>query len=59
MVVEKRPREDMMVRDLDVTRQALCAKNREAERLWLCLFAMEMALIPADRETAVAKAAAG
>jgi hypothetical protein len=39
----------MMVRDLDVTRQALCTENREAERLWLCLSALEMALVAADR----------
>ena len=59
MSVEKRAREEMMVRDLDVTRQALHAENREAERLWLCLSTVQMALTAADRETAVAEAAAG
>ena len=59
MAAEKHLREEMMVRDLDMTWQALHAKNQEAERLRSCLSAMEMALIPADRETAVAKAAAG
>jgi hypothetical protein len=39
----------MMVRDLDVTRQALCTENQEAEQLWSCLSALEMALIAADR----------
>ena len=44
MVVEKRLREELMVRDLDVTRQALHVENREAERLRSCLSTMEMAL---------------
>ena len=48
-----------MLRDLDVTRQGLHVENQEVERLRSCLSAMEMALIPADRETAVAKAAVG
>ena len=59
MEEEKRPREEMMLWDLDVTRQGLHVENQEVERLRSCLSAMEMALIPADRETAVAKAAAG
>ena len=59
MVTEKHPREKMMVRDLDVTRLALHAENREVERLWLCLTTMETALTIADRETAAAEAAAG
>ena len=59
MAVEKRPREEMMVRDLDVTMQALRVENREAERLWSCFSAVETALAAADREAAVAEAAAG
>ena len=59
MAAEKRPREEMMVRDLDVTRQALRAANREAERLWSCLSAMEMALAVANRETTAAEVATG
>jgi len=59
MAVEKRPREEMMLRDLDVTRHGLPMENWEAERLWSCLFAVEMALTTANRETATAKAAAG
>jgi len=48
-----------MVRDLDMTRQALHEENREVGRLWSCLSAMEMALTTANRETATAEAAAG
>ena len=48
-----------MVRDLDVTRLALHVENQEAERLQLCLFAVETALATADRETAAAEATAG
>ena len=59
MAVEKRPREEMTVQDLDVTRQALRAENWEAEWLHSCLSIVEMALTVADRETAVAKAVAG
>ena len=59
MAAEKRPREEMMLRDLYVTRQALHAANQEAEWLRSCLSAVEMALAAADRETAVAEAAAG
>ena len=59
MSVEKRPREQMMVQDLDVTRQAFRVENREAERLWLCLSAMKTALAATDREMATAEAAAG
>ena len=59
MSVEKRAREEMMVRDLDVTRQALHMENREAERLRSCLSAVETALVAADREMATAEAAAG
>jgi hypothetical protein len=33
MAAEKHPREETMVQDLDVTRQALHVENREAERL--------------------------
>ena len=47
-----------MVRDLDMTWQALHAKNQEAERLRSCLSTMETALAAADRETAMAKAVA-
>ena len=50
--MEKHPREEMMVRDLDVTKQALRIENREAERLRSCLSI-------ADRETTMAEAAAG
>ena len=59
MLAEKHPREEMMVWDLDVTRQALYAENQEAERLWSCLSAMEMTLTIADRETAAAEATTG
>jgi hypothetical protein len=59
MVAEKHPREEMMVQDLDVTRQALCTENQEVERLWSCLSAVETALAAADRETAAAEAIAG
>ena len=59
MAVKKRPREDMMVWDLDVTRQALRAESQEAERLRSCLSTMETALTVADRETAAAEAATG
>ena len=59
MAVKKRPREDMMVWDLDVTRQALHVENLETEQLWSCLSAVEMALAKADRETATAEATAG
>ena len=48
-----------MVRDLDMTRQALRVENRKVERLQSCLSAVEMALAVANRETAMAKAAAG
>ena len=58
MVAEKRPREEMMVWDLDVTRQALHVENRGGERLWSCLSTMETALAATDRETAMAEAAA-
>ena len=59
MAAEKRPREEMMLQDLDVTRQALREENREAERLRSCLSTMEMALAVADRETAVTEATTG
>ena len=59
MSVEKRLREEMMVWDLDVTRQAIRMENREAEWLWPCLSAMETALTATDREMAVAQATAG
>ena len=49
----------MMVRDLDVTRQALCVENQEVEQLRSCLSAVETALAAADRETAVVEAVAG
>ena len=48
-----------MVRDLDVTRQALHAENREAQWLRSRLSAVETALVVADREMAVAEAAVG
>ena len=48
-----------MVRDLDVTMQALRVENREAERLWSCFSAVETALAVANRETATTKATAG
>ena len=48
-----------MVRDLDMTRQALHVENREVGRLWSCLSAVETALAVADRETAMDEAAAG
>ena len=59
MVVDKHPREETMVRDLDVTRQALRAENRETEQLRSSFSAVETALAAADREAAVAEAAAG
>ena len=59
MSMEKHPREEMMVQDLDVTRQALNAENREAERLRSCFSTVEMALTTTDRETATTEAAAG
>jgi hypothetical protein len=59
MSVEKRPREEMMVRDLDVTRQALCMENQEAEQLRSCLSAVDTALTTADRMTAAAEATVG
>ena len=59
MAAEKRPREEMMLRDLYVTRQALHAANQEAEWLRSCLSTMEMALAVADRETAVTEATTG
>ena len=40
MSAEKRPREKMMVRDLDVTRKALHVENQEVELLRSFLFAM-------------------
>ena len=58
MAAEKNPREEMMLWDLDVTRQALRAENQEAERLWSCLFTVETALATANRETATAEATA-
>jgi hypothetical protein len=51
--------EEMMVWDLDVTRQALRVENREAKQLRSCLSAVEMALATTDREMAMAEAAAG
>ena len=59
MAAEKRPREDTMVSDLDVTRQALYTENQEAERLWSCFSIVETALAAADREMATAKATVG
>ena len=59
MAAEKRPREEMMVQDLDMTRQALHVENQEAKRLRSCLSAVEMALVVANRETVMAEAAAG
>ena len=59
MMVEMHPREEMMLQDLDVTRQALCMENQEAEWLRLCLSTVEMALAAADREMAMAKATSG
>ena len=59
MAAEKHLREEMMVRDLDVTRLALHAENWEAERLRLCLSTVEMALATTDREPAMAEATAG
>ena len=48
-----------MVRDLDMTRNALRMESREAERLRSCLSTVEMALTTADREMAVSKATTG
>jgi hypothetical protein len=59
MAAEKHPREETMVWDLDVTRQALRVENWEAERLRLCFSAMETALTAADRESAMTEAGAG
>jgi hypothetical protein len=46
-----------VVRELDVTRQALRDECREAEQLRECISVMETALDAAGREAAVAKAA--
>jgi hypothetical protein len=59
MSAEKHSREEMMVRDLDVTMQALRAENQQVERLWSCLSAMETALTVANREMVTAEAASG
>ena len=59
MAVEKHLREEMMLWDLDVTRQGLHMENQEVERLRSCLSAMETALAKANRETATAEATAG
>jgi hypothetical protein len=59
MSMEKRSREEMMVRDRDMTRRALRVENQQAERLWSCLSAMETALAAANMETTAAEAAAG
>ena len=59
MAAKKRPREEMMVRDLDATRQALRMENQEAVQLRSCFFAVEKALAATDRETAMAEAIAG
>ena len=59
MAAKKRPREEMMVQDLDVTRQALRAENQEAERLRSCLSTVETALAATNREMATAEAVAG
>ena len=59
MAVEKRPREEMILWDLDMTRQALHTENQGAERLWSCLSAAETALAIANREMAVAEATMG
>ena len=45
-----------LVWDLDVARQALGEESREAERLRLCLSAVEVALAVAERETAAVEA---
>jgi hypothetical protein len=59
MAAEKRPREEMMLQYLNVTRQALYAENLEAERLRSCLSAVEMSPAATDRETDTAEDAAG
>ena len=59
MATEKHPREETMVQDLDVTRQALYVENQEAEWLRSCFSAMEIALTAANRETVAVEAAAG
>ena len=59
MAAEKRPREDTMVSDLDVTRQALYTENQEVQLVRSCLSVMETALAAAHRETAMAEAAMG
>ena len=46
----------MVVRQLDVTNQALYDRSREAERLRECLSAAEVVLGAADEEAVVAKA---
>ena len=51
--------EEMMVRDLDVTRQALHVENQKAKQLRSCISAVEIVLAASDRETAMAEAAAG
>ena len=58
MAAEKHLREEMMVRDLDVTRLALHAENQKVERLRSCLSTVETALATADREMAMAEATA-
>jgi hypothetical protein len=59
MEAEKHPREEMMVRDLDMTRQALRMENWEAERLRSCFSTVKTALAAANRETAMTEAGAG
>ncbi|XP_066311093.1 poly [ADP-ribose] polymerase 2-like [Miscanthus floridulus] len=56
MLAEKRPSEEMIAWELDVTRHALRVENREAEWLRSSLSTMEMALTVADREMAAAEA---
>ena len=48
-----------MVWDLDMIRQALCAKSQEPKRLQSCLSVVDMALAAADRETTMAEASVG
>ena len=48
-----------MVWDLDMIRQALCAKSQEPKRLQSCLSVVDMALAAADRETVATEATMG
>jgi hypothetical protein len=47
-----------LARELDMVRRAIREEHREADRLWLCLSAVETVLVEADLETDVVEAQA-